>query len=199
MKIGILTLPLLKNYGGILQAYALQQVLKKMGHEAWLVQRYEKIHRFHKWLRNRIGNVLKFMLGHVRAQWVYCRFENNQCTNTQRFIDEYIVPKTSKIFSIIGLRQDYKNLETIDCICHGIPSSGVFSEYLNEKLCIFSRRNKYNNIFSDRLIERNTQNPSSIHSFNNWKIGSISFRDKRLGWKKYCFTIQSLKRFCIST
>lgn len=33
MKIGILTLPLHTNYGGILQAYALQTVLKKMGHE----------------------------------------------------------------------------------------------------------------------------------------------------------------------
>ena len=32
MKIGILTLPLSVNYGGILQAWALQQVLKKQGH-----------------------------------------------------------------------------------------------------------------------------------------------------------------------
>ncbi|MDR0421998.1 MAG: polysaccharide pyruvyl transferase family protein [Proteiniphilum sp.] len=34
MKILILTQPLRNNYGGILQAYALQTVLKKMGHEA---------------------------------------------------------------------------------------------------------------------------------------------------------------------
>ena len=33
MKIAIITLPLQTNYGGILQAYALQFVLKKMGHE----------------------------------------------------------------------------------------------------------------------------------------------------------------------
>ncbi len=33
MKIGILTLPLHTNYGGILQAYALQTVLERMGHE----------------------------------------------------------------------------------------------------------------------------------------------------------------------
>lgn len=32
MKIGIITLPLLGNYGGILQNYALQTVLKRMGH-----------------------------------------------------------------------------------------------------------------------------------------------------------------------
>lgn len=33
MRIGILTLPLHENYGGILQAYALQKVLKDMGHD----------------------------------------------------------------------------------------------------------------------------------------------------------------------
>lgn len=34
MKIGIVTQPLKNNYGGLLQNYALQQVLKKLGHEA---------------------------------------------------------------------------------------------------------------------------------------------------------------------
>lgn len=33
MKIGILTLPLGNNYGGVLQNYALQQVLRRLGHE----------------------------------------------------------------------------------------------------------------------------------------------------------------------
>ena len=33
MKIAILTLPPRENYGGILQCYALQTVLERMGHE----------------------------------------------------------------------------------------------------------------------------------------------------------------------
>lgn len=37
MKIGILTQPLVANYGGILQNYALQTVLKRMGHEVWTI------------------------------------------------------------------------------------------------------------------------------------------------------------------
>ncbi|MDF9831733.1 polysaccharide pyruvyl transferase family protein [Parabacteroides sp. PF5-6] len=41
MKIGILTLPLHINYGGILQAYALQTVLTQMGHEATLIDLQE--------------------------------------------------------------------------------------------------------------------------------------------------------------
>lgn len=37
MKIGIVTQPLHANYGGVLQNYALQQVLKRMGHEVWTI------------------------------------------------------------------------------------------------------------------------------------------------------------------
>ena len=38
MKIGVLTLPLNSNYGGILQAYALQTVLKRMGHDVYEIE-----------------------------------------------------------------------------------------------------------------------------------------------------------------
>lgn len=37
MRIGILTLPLHTNYGGILQVYALQTVLERMGHEVEII------------------------------------------------------------------------------------------------------------------------------------------------------------------
>ena len=42
MKIGILTLPLHTNYGGILQAYALQTVLERMGHDVEVLDRPHK-------------------------------------------------------------------------------------------------------------------------------------------------------------
>ena len=38
MKIGIITLPFHVNYGGILQAYALQTVLERMGHEVVVIE-----------------------------------------------------------------------------------------------------------------------------------------------------------------
>lgn len=38
MRIAILTLPLHTNYGGILQAYALQTVLTRMGHQVEVLQ-----------------------------------------------------------------------------------------------------------------------------------------------------------------
>lgn len=45
MRIGILTLPLHTNYGGILQAYALQTVLERMGHEVEVLDKPDQIHR----------------------------------------------------------------------------------------------------------------------------------------------------------
>lgn len=42
MKIGILTLPLNTNYGGILQAYALQTILKRMGCEVNVIEKKKR-------------------------------------------------------------------------------------------------------------------------------------------------------------
>ena len=38
MRIGIITLPLNVNYGGILQAFALQTVLEKLGHKVEVLE-----------------------------------------------------------------------------------------------------------------------------------------------------------------
>lgn len=69
MKIGILTLPLHTNYGGILQAYALQTVLERMGHKVVIFDKpYHRILPIWKWpysYPKRI--VLKYVLHkHIR-------------------------------------------------------------------------------------------------------------------------------------
>ena len=38
-KVAILTLPLIYNYGAILQAYALQKSVQKLGAECWLIDK----------------------------------------------------------------------------------------------------------------------------------------------------------------
>ena len=45
MKIGILSLVLNTNYGGILQAYSLQTVLERMGHEVVVLDKESIVHR----------------------------------------------------------------------------------------------------------------------------------------------------------
>lgn len=61
MRIGILTLPLAFNYGGILQAYALQKVLNQMGHDA--IHIYQPFERINPGLKEYIRRVVKMMLG----------------------------------------------------------------------------------------------------------------------------------------
>ena len=57
MKIGILTLPIFSNYGGILQAFALQTVLQRLGHDATIIN-------FVTW-DTRPGNVF-FSISNIR-------------------------------------------------------------------------------------------------------------------------------------
>lgn len=56
MKIAILTHPLGTNYGGILQAFALQKTLTSLGHDAWILNRQMDIP-----LKKRIKRIIKFV------------------------------------------------------------------------------------------------------------------------------------------
>ena len=60
MKIGILTQPLHNNYGGLLQAYALKETLRSMGHEIVIINRRSKKP---SWLRKRASIIKSHLLG----------------------------------------------------------------------------------------------------------------------------------------
>ena len=59
------------------------------------------------------------------------------------------------------LRKKYDNLLTVDLVCHGVPSPGVWRKYLR-----------------DQILNKDQS-----------RISNIQFRDKRLGWKNFSFTI----------
>lgn len=75
MRIGILTLPLHTNYGGILQAYALQKVLSRMGHQVMIVNlplaQEGKKGRTKEFLKRMIKRYLLFKKVPLRA-WPTC-------------------------------------------------------------------------------------------------------------------------------
>ena len=66
------------------------------------------------------------------------------------------------------LRKDYDNLLTVDFICHGVPSPKIWRIYLKETIACKK--------------EKATSSHATL-------IKNISFRDKRLGWKKYSFSL----------
>ena len=88
MKIGIVTQPLRANYGGILQNYALQQVLKRMGHEVWTID-YNK-YDWARWTDCAWRAVAHKMLGHkVKFPMTPTR-RAQQERPLRRFVDKYI-------------------------------------------------------------------------------------------------------------
>ena len=68
------------------------------------------------------------------------------------------------------LRKEYKNLKTVDFVCHGTPSPLVWRKYLNE-VC---------------------------HANNISVITDIQFRNKAEGWKNYSFQIKYTNNNCHS-
>lgn len=97
MKIGILTLPSTFNYGGILQAYALQHTLDNLGYDSIILQRERPINRVNnKSLKALCKNLIKKVLG----KDAYTVPNESQCdfieVNCRKFI-ELNLRKTQRV------------------------------------------------------------------------------------------------------
>lgn len=96
MKIGILTLPLHTNYGGILQAYALQTVLERMGHEVVVFNKMAKLPilpSYKKPLYYSVRLIKKILVNPhaiIRRETIARREYPIISQYTQRFINQYI-------------------------------------------------------------------------------------------------------------
>lgn len=108
MKIAILTLPLHTNYGGILQAWALQTVLERMGHEVEVLSRGCEL-PMPKWYKlplcyaKRIFcKLFKDWRTPIFYEQKYNKEEPVVRQHTQRFIDQYIHTRLIKSFDEIG-------------------------------------------------------------------------------------------------
>lgn len=103
MRIGILTLPLHTNYGGILQAYALQTVLERMGHEVVVFDTPNKKSLPPFWkipLTFTKRTILKFLGKNDRifTEYYYNKTRPIIARNIQPFIDKYIHRKVIRSF-----------------------------------------------------------------------------------------------------
>ena len=80
------------------------------------------------------------------------------------------------------LRKDYPKLLTVDFICHGVPSPGIWKRYLDEEFgkeetCRLQAADGKNTVLNSSL---NAKSP----------IGDIKFRDKTDGWEKFRFVVR---------
>ena len=95
--------------------------------------------------------------------------------NTFCLVEQFLKQKRKVLYSgtpcqVAGLRlflhKEYENLLTVDIVCHGVPSPGVWRKYLKETCTRVNQSVKV--------------------------INSLSFRDKCTGWKGYSFSISFL-------
>lgn len=149
-KIGILTLPLHTNYGGLLQAYALQKYLNENGYNAVLLDRQWNIST-----KSHLKKIIKKVL-----------FKNKEeelkeiRKNTTYFTHNYILPKTKILDSEKKLRKTVDKLD-LDAVIVG--SDQVWRL---EYTVGFS-----NNYFLDFLESNNIKRLSYAASFgeDTWK------------------------------
>lgn len=107
MRIGILTLPIYNNYGGILQAYALQTVLEKMGHEVVVFYKpYKKLYPplwiYPLCLAKRILRKCVNRKNPILLERFWTKRTPIVIQNLQRFVHEHIHLKT--ISALLQLR-----------------------------------------------------------------------------------------------
>lgn len=108
MKIGILTLPLHTNYCGILQAYALQTTLERMGHDSRVIQRqWRKQIVWWKYPLQILKRCIsRYILGRNSSIFSEIKWNKNQAVierNTQKFVDTHI--NTHQIKQISDIKE----------------------------------------------------------------------------------------------
>ena len=123
MRIGVLTLPLHNNFGGILQAYALQQVLNNLGHDAMLIDKskYVSLGPWYKKYPIYFKRAIRKYLGGenliIRADVAINNASKINSTHTEPFIEKHI----KRIFT-----RDFSNIKESDFDAFVVGSDQVW-------------------------------------------------------------------------
>lgn len=98
MKIGIITLPLYTNYGGILQAYALQTMLKRMGYEVNHIEKTFKPYVPSIWKRPMIY-LKRYIINLIRNKKLF--YHTNTNRKEREIIGQYTFDFIHKYITIV--------------------------------------------------------------------------------------------------
>lgn len=90
MKVGILTFQRAINYGAVLQAYALQETLRRLGHDAWVIDyRQHRVENTDRGLFSSSDKVRLLLRGHLRSWYYYDKNKATVIARRQRF-DQFL-------------------------------------------------------------------------------------------------------------
>ena len=116
MKIGIITQPLQTNYGGLLQNYALQEVLRRLGHTPITINQYWPLMPKKKFYTECVKNIIKRLIGRKHTPLVYIKDNDIKTVsvNTDKFIENHII-HTERVSKLADYRKiiTRENLEAI--------------------------------------------------------------------------------------
>ena len=97
MRIGIVTMPLCSNYGGILQNWALQKVLSNLGHEAITLRfpvMYQNMSDLHYWISVFPRQLVRYIANKVKGKNqelpITINIWRDNVKGIERFIDQHI-------------------------------------------------------------------------------------------------------------
>jgi len=149
MRVGILTLPLRTNYGGILQAYALQTVLERMGHGVVVLDRPYRI-SLPVW------------------KWPY--------SYSKRIIRKYLLGKQGKVFLERDYNRVYPVVSQytrsfIDCYIHRVVVKDLF--FLKEEdfdAFVVGSDQVWRPLYSPYSIER-----AYLDFASDWKLRRMAY------------------------
>lgn len=88
MKVGIVTLQLHKNYGGVLQNFALQKVLKKMGHDPITIDKIPNRNNLRYYISHIKSIVLKVLGRETNGIFYFSHFDRDK--RFSHFVDKNI-------------------------------------------------------------------------------------------------------------
>ena len=84
--------------------------------------------------------------------------------------------------------KDYANLITMDFLCHGVPSPGIWGRYFKENFCVVKNNPPLAEVGKNSVLN------SSLNAIS--PIGDVKFRDKfESGWKKFRFVVRQKSAF----
>lgn len=139
MKIGILTQPLHRNYGGILQNWALQQVLKDMGHEPEMIFReYNAPKRSISLIVKRCLSwgkcLIKRYLFRQQTVFVHSPFARIYDTTRPRFADRGFIKKISRTRELFDDRELRKEISRHNFEAFIVGSDQVWREEYSPRI-----------------------------------------------------------------
>lgn len=123
-----------------------------------------------KYLQSRIGDVYKETLSYLKENRLVL-FTGSPC-------------QIKGLYAFLR-NNEYDNLITMDFLCHGVPSPGVWKRYFEENIVGDERKPPLAEVGKNSVLN------SSLNA--TFPIGDVKFRDKfESGWKKFRFVVRQM-------